>query len=104
MTKPSFRLAIVSTHPIQYNAPWFRELASKIELMVFYTWSQSKEGAKYDPGFGRVITWDIPLLEGYPYTFVENISPEPGTHHFRGIVNPSLNETIGEWQPDAILI
>lgn len=100
------RLAIVTTHPIQYNAPWFRLLAKSknVVLHVFYTWSQSAAGAKFDPGFGKVIEWDIPLLEGYEYTFVENTSDDSGTHHFKGIVNPDLNRLIKDWQPDAILV
>jgi glycosyltransferase involved in cell wall biosynthesis len=100
------RLAIVSTHPIQYNAPLFKLLAasSYIKVKVFYTWSQSVNGAKYDPGFGKKIEWDIPLLEGYEYTFVNNTSKQPGTHHFKGIINPTLNNEISNWQPDAVLI
>jgi glycosyltransferase involved in cell wall biosynthesis len=100
------KLAIVSTHPIQYNAPWFRLLAQrgKLSIKVFYTWSQSSQGAKYDPGFGRVVQWDIPLLEGYDHTFVENTAPEPGTHHFRGIRNPSLIKEVTAWKPDALLV
>jgi glycosyltransferase involved in cell wall biosynthesis len=100
------RLAIVTSHPIQYNAPWFRLLAKSenVTLQVFYTWSQSAAGAKFDPGFGKVIEWDIPLLEGYEYTFVENTAEDPGTHHFKGIVNPNLNRLIKDWQPDAILV
>jgi hypothetical protein len=40
------RLAVVSTHPIQYYAPLFRLLGKdpEIELKVFYTWSQSSQG------------------------------------------------------------
>jgi len=100
------KLAIVSTHPVQYNAPLFALLAAsnKLCVKVFYTWSQSQKGPKYDPGFGKDIEWDIPLLEGYDYSFVENISRDPGTHHFKGIVNPGLNNTIAQWQPDAVLV
>ncbi len=100
------RLAIVTSHPIQYNAPWFRLLAQsgKVIIKVFYTWEQSSAGAKYDPGFGKVIEWDIPLLEGYEYEFVKNISAEPGSHHYKGIINPDLNQKIQEWKADAILV
>ena len=100
------RLAIVTTHPIQYYAPLFKMLHKRglINIKVFYTWSQSQQGAKYDPGFGKSIEWDIPLLEGYDYTFVNNISSKPGTHHFSGIINPSLNAEIEQWNPNAILI
>jgi glycosyltransferase involved in cell wall biosynthesis len=100
------KLAIVTTHPIQYNAPWFKLMArtGKTELTVFYTWSQAAKGAKYDPDFGREIEWDIPLLEGYDFRFVENTSADPGTHHFKGIVNPGLVKEITAWGPDAVLV
>ncbi len=100
------KLAIVSTHPIQYNAPWFRMLAAKksIELKVFYTWEQAKSSAKYDPGFGRIVEWDLPLLDGYEYTFVKNISNDPGSHHFKGVDNPTLNDEIKKWGAEAVLV
>ena len=100
------RLAIITTHPIQYNAPFFKLLAErkKIEIKVFYTWSQSKEGIKYDPGFGKNIEWDIPLLDGYNYTFVENIALNPGSDHFNGIKNPTLLNEIKNWGANAVLV
>jgi len=100
------KLAIVTSHPIQYNAPWFKLLArsEKVAPRVFYTWEQSAGGAKYDPEFGREIKWDIPLLEGYDHVFVKNIATDPGTHHFKGLVNPTLNREIEEWKPDAVLV
>lgn len=100
------RLAIVTTHPIQYNAPWFRLLAEsgEVTLRVFYTWEQSQTNEKYDPGFGKVISWDIPLLDGYDYKFVKNVSADPGSHHFKGIDNPTLINEIKEWNPDCLLV
>jgi len=100
------RLAIITTHPIQYNAPLFRLLAksASVQPKVFYTWGQSSVGAKYDPGFGREIEWDIPMLEGYEYSFVKNTARHPGTHHFNGLINPGLKREIEEWKPDAIMI
>ncbi len=100
------KLAIVTSHPIQYNAPLFALLnkCGKVIPKVFYTWHQSQAGLKYDPGFKKTIQWDLPLLEGYDFTFVRNISKDPGTHHFKGLVNPSLNEEIAAWEPDAVLV
>lgn len=71
---------------------------------VFYTWSQLEQGDKYDPGFGKPVEWDIPLLEGYEYSFVPNTSQKPGSHHRTGIINPTLIEVIEQWQPDALLV
>lgn len=100
------KLAIISSHPIQYNAPLFALIAkeSDIDLMVFYTWGESCLGEKYDPDFGKVIEWDIPLLEGYNYSFVNNTSSEQGSHHFKGIINPTLVQEIEEWKPDALWV
>jgi glycosyltransferase involved in cell wall biosynthesis len=102
---PLKKLAIITSHPIQYNAPLFRLLASrnKIKIKVFYTWSQAIDKAE-DRGFGRTIKWDIPLLDGYDYQVVKNISKTPGTHHRKGIINPSLICEIQKWQPNAMLV
>lgn len=100
------RLAIITTHPIQYNAPLFKlmnEGDRSFTIKVFYTWSQSKEEV-FDREFGVSRKWDVPLLEGYDYTFVPNDLSKPGSHHFNGIVNPSLNREIEEWKADAVLV
>jgi glycosyltransferase involved in cell wall biosynthesis len=100
------RLAIVTTHPIQYYAPLFRLLAKspELELKVFYTWSQSGSGAKFDVDFGKMVEWDIPLLDGYDYAFVPNAAKDPGLHHFNGIRNPVLIPDIKKWKADILLV
>lgn len=100
------RLAIVSTHPIQYYAPIFQVLARSENLLprVFYTWSQTAAAPVSDPGFERAITWDIPLLEGYEFEFVPNLAPRPGTDHFQGLRNPGLTRAIETWGADAVLV
>jgi glycosyltransferase involved in cell wall biosynthesis len=100
------KLAIITTHPIQYNAPLFRVLHERniISIKVFYTWSQSENGIKFDPGFGKEIQWDIPLLDGYDYCFVKNISTQAGSHHYKGIDNPTLINEIQKWGANAVLV
>jgi len=100
----SIRLAIISSHPIQYNAPLFCLLSQRDELdvCVFYSWEGTAN--KIDPEFGEKITWDIPLLEGYDYRFVPNKSDDPGTHHFSGLNNPKLIGEIEQWNADALLV
>jgi glycosyltransferase involved in cell wall biosynthesis len=97
------KLAVVVTHPIQYYAPIFQLLAKQTRLMVFYTWGESAL-RKYDPGFGKIIEWDLPLLEGYPYQFEKNTAKKPGSHHFNGIQNPDLLKNLKDFDPDALLI
>jgi glycosyltransferase involved in cell wall biosynthesis len=100
------KLAIISSHPIQYNAPLFALLAKEpeIDLMVYYTWGEQSMGAKFDPDFGKTIEWDIPLLEGYSYTFAQNTSKDPGSHHFKGIINPTLNQEIEHWGAEVVWV
>jgi glycosyltransferase involved in cell wall biosynthesis len=100
------RLAIVSTHPIQYYAPIFQALAQSrvVRPRVFYTWSQTAGAAIADPGFGRTIAWDIPLLEGYESEFVPNVAHQPGTEHFWGLRNPGLIGALQQWRADAVLV
>ncbi len=99
------RIAILSSHPIQYYAPLFRLLNERknIEIKVFYTWSQASK-SKYDRDFGREIEWDIPLLDGYENEFVPNISPKPGVYSFFSLINPTLISKIDSFKPDAILV
>jgi len=99
------RLAIVTSHPIQYYAPLFRTLADRdpLDIHVFHGWKGATESA-YDPGFEDDVQWDISLLDGYDYTFVPNTSSDPGSHHFRGLVNPGLIPDIESWGPDALLL
>lgn len=100
------KLAIITTHPIQYNAPVFKMLSERgnITAKVFYTWGEQVTKRKFDPGFNKVVEWDIPLLEGYDYEFVENKSNKPGSDHYWGIQNPGLIHLINEWKADAILV
>jgi glycosyltransferase involved in cell wall biosynthesis len=99
------RLAIITTHPIQYYAPMFKKLAerSNLDIMVFYTWGE-KSKKKFDPGFNKVIDWDISLLDGYSYVCPQNTAKNPGSHHFFGTINPDLIKQIESWQANALLI
>ena len=100
------KLAIVCTHPIQYYAPVFRchAQSKRLESRVFYTWSQTQEGAVYDPDFGARFAWDIPLLVGYDHCFVENVANNPTSGRFLGIRTPELVAAIERWCADAILV
>ncbi len=100
------RLAIVTSHPIQYNAPLFRMLTErgKLDVKVFYTWGQTEQGFVYDPDFKAAFKWDIPLLEGYEKEFVENVSKHPTAGSFSGIDNKDLLERIDRYEPDALLL
>lgn len=89
------RLAILSTHPIQYNAPLFRMIDAEpdIELKVFY--SKVNEEVRFDKDFGHEITWDIPLTEGY-----DHASFEASTKAGQG----EMIEAMQRFLPDVVLV
>lgn len=100
-----YRLAIIASHPIQYQAPFFREInkCPEIDLKVFFC---SEFGSKeyYDVGFSKNIRWDIPLLEGYSYEFLPNFSPRPNQSNFSGLINPTIIQKLKEGSFDAVWI
>lgn len=100
------RLAIITTHPIQYNAPLFRLLQSrgKVDVKVFYTHGRSAFVERRDPGFGTVFKWDIPLLDGYDYEFQETIVRRFPGRPFLDVDSPKLIERVRLWGADAILV
>jgi len=97
------KLAFVVSHPIQYYAPLYRRLAARsdVRVKVFFTW-HAATAPVFDPGFGRSVAWDIPLTQGYDHVLVPNVARRPGTHHFNGVVNPTLVEDVLSWRPDAV--
>jgi glycosyltransferase involved in cell wall biosynthesis len=99
------KLAIITTHPIQYYAPVFKLLHERglVDVKVYYTWGEGSQ-QKHDPGFNKTVNWDIALLDGYPFEWVKNTSKTPGSHIFKGVINPELIDQIKIYKPDAILV
>jgi glycosyltransferase involved in cell wall biosynthesis len=98
-----YRLALIVSHPIQYFAPLHQRLARRddIAIKVFFTWHAGAAPVQ-DRGFGIPVAWDIPLTDGYEYEPVPNRAADPGTHHFRGLQNPSLVRRVVAWRPDIV--
>jgi glycosyltransferase involved in cell wall biosynthesis len=91
------------SHPIQYISPLLEEMAKTFDLQVYYFSDASIKGA-IDKGFAKVIKWDIPLLQGYKYTFIPNNSPSPGlSNRFFNLVNFGLIKSLKK-DPSSIII
>lgn len=69
------RLGVLATHPIQYQAPLYQELSRRgvVNLEVAFL---NKRGAEpyRDPGFGVTVAWDVDLLGGYRWTWLDRRS------------------------------
>jgi glycosyltransferase involved in cell wall biosynthesis len=97
------RLGVLASHPIQYHAPLFRELAGRIDLKVYFAHRQSPQG-QADAGFGIAFDWDIDLFEGYSHAFLPNVARHPDVGRFFGCDTPSIAGEIREGRFDAFLV
>ena len=99
------RLIILSTHPIQYHTPWFRALAAD-PVLDFQVWfcHQASPDEQADAGFGVSFDWDRPLLDGYEYRFLQNVSNEPTVNSYAGLDTPEVVALIQNEKPDAVLV
>src|SRR5882724_392777 len=89
------RLAIISTHPIQYHGPWFRALASKPELSIEVLYCHRATAREQsDAGFGVKFDWDVSLLDGYPHRFLRNVARTPTISGFNGLDTPEIKDII----------
>jgi glycosyltransferase involved in cell wall biosynthesis len=75
LAKPAYRLAAVTSHPVQYQAPLFQKLAAAgdVDLTVYYGHDGSIAG-EVDPEFRVHLKWDRPLLDGYRSVFLQHRS------------------------------
>lgn len=94
---------IVTTHPIQYQAPLFRLLAERLELTVVFMMRQTPQG-QAEGGFGVQFEWDTPLLEGYRYVFATNIATAPSTNRRGGIVLLEHDQLLQPLNADVLLV
>jgi glycosyltransferase involved in cell wall biosynthesis len=97
------RLAVLTSHPIQYYAPLFRELARRFDVHVFFAHRATAE-QQAAAGFGVAFDWDVDLLSGYAHSFLRNVSARPGTDRFSGCDTPEIGARLKEGGFDALLV
>ena len=90
---------------MQYHAPLFKFLAGygEYDLKVFYTIGK-EDGASFDVGFGKKRSWNIDLLKGYKYEFLNNCAFENKLTSFFSIVNPGIIKKTAAYNPTLIII
>lgn len=96
------RVAIVASHVIQYQAPFFRLLAHEpdMDLTVFYC---SRRGAEpyHDVDMGTTLRWDLDLLSGYRHVFLRNFGR--GNSYWR-LMNPAIVPALRRGGYDAVVL
>lgn len=97
----SSSLLIVASHPIQYQAPFFRLVAAQpdIDLTVTYC-SRAGLDTYRDEDMKTSLRWDIDLIDGYRSVFLRNLGWGSG---YARLLNPSIISTILRHRPDAVV-
>jgi len=97
------KIGILASHPIQYQAPLFQALAAEVDLEVFYQHRQTgRDQAR--AGYGVEFEWDVDLLSGYAYRFLQSRTKDPNVHSFWGCDTPEIAGMIRTGRFDAFLV
>jgi glycosyltransferase involved in cell wall biosynthesis len=97
-------ILIFETHPIQYKAPIYQrlqQLRPDSFRVIYGTDGSMRDG--YDAEFGRKVTWDMPLLDGYPHTVLGNQRDET-LRRFRSLSGRGIFKLLRAEKPDAVLV
>ncbi len=98
-------LAILTTHPIQYQVPLWQALArdTDVPFEVWYLTKHATEESR-DREFEKSFAWDLDMLSGYPYRFLD-VDPGATPNNFwKCRVRESLAERIRERNVKALWI
>src|SRR5258706_5045690 len=98
------RIAVITSHPIQYQAPWFRALAahSDLDIQVYFCHKATRKEQAL-AGFGVEFDWDIPLTDGYSYQFLKNVAARPSIRTFNGLDVPEIWQIVAREKYDAMI-
>jgi glycosyltransferase involved in cell wall biosynthesis len=94
------RLAIISTHPIQYMAPWFRTLSEEPDIDLKVIFFREPHAPEQGTGFGVEFVWDVPLRQGYASVVLER---RHGWKFLGGLVL-ALRRALRRARPDVVMI
>lgn len=100
------RLLVITSHPIQYQAPLFRALAKCPEIELEVLFLLLPDAIQQGEGFGVAFEWDVPLLEGYSWRCARSTVGPGFAGGFRGVRlrHPGREIQGTRDRPDAVLI
>jgi glycosyltransferase involved in cell wall biosynthesis len=98
------RVAYFVSHPIQYQVPLLRRIATEpdIEMTTFFSSDLSVRGYR-DAGFGVEVKWDVPLLEGYKSEFLPR-AREADTLGFARPLNWGIMKRLQQGRFDVVWV
>jgi glycosyltransferase involved in cell wall biosynthesis len=88
-------LAILTTHPIQYQAPLWQALA-RDGRVPFEVWYMTDQGLRpsLDREFNKTFAWDRDTLSGYPHRFLEMAPGATPSSFLKSRLHESLKDRL----------
>jgi glycosyltransferase involved in cell wall biosynthesis len=98
-------LAILTTHPIQYQVPLWQALARDGGVQ-FEVWYLTEHGTRRsrDREFGQTFAWDIETLSGYTYRFLDVGQGATPSSFWRCRLRERLRDRLRDSQVSALWI
>jgi glycosyltransferase involved in cell wall biosynthesis len=97
-------VAILATHPIQYQAPLWRRLAADPHLRVHVIYGSDLSVRGYrDREFGVQVQWDTPLTSGYSHEFLDR-DPSLQRVDFKRPAGKGMGAAFDRFRPDVVLL
>src|SRR5262249_51628810 len=98
-------LAILTTHPIQYQVPLWQALA-QAKSVPFEVWYLTNHGVEpsYDVQFQKSFSWDLNMLDGYALRFLRVNADADVTRFNRVRLKEPLTELFREKNVRALWV
>ena len=97
-------LAVIETHPIQYHAPVYRHLQTRLGISVTAIYASDFSVAGYrDREFGQTFRWDTDLLSGYTPIFLSTVA-QGGADAAEHASSSGLLAALRQTAPAAIML
>jgi len=98
-------LAILTTHPVQYQVPLWQALA-KDDRVPIEVWYLTDHGTRQtlDDEFGKTFSWDLDTLSGYPYRFLHAVPGATPASFWKCRLQESLRERLRDGKVRALWI
>lgn len=105
MNLKNVRVAWLATHPIQYQTPLLRRIARSpgISLKAIF-FSDFSVRSYHDKEFDKIISWDLPMLEGFEYQFLNYIDNSKLSFSFMAPRVPQLKKILNREHFDIVVI
>ena len=98
------RLGVISTHPIQYQVPWFAGLAVDPRLDVRVGFGCLPDARAQGVGFATEFAWDVPLRDGYPSSELPRRNARARLASFFGIRLRGIARWLRAQRFDALVV